>query len=81
MDNSIRKAIIIQPIFELGGVNSSLWNLLNVAWTMNKTTFQKKRWIKELVIRKPFDEIESNIHQLLRQSEQNLNAIEMKDLY
>ncbi len=31
VDNNICKAIIIQPTFESNGVNSKIWNFINIA--------------------------------------------------
>ena len=35
IENGINKAILIQPNFEIDGVNSKKWSLTLVAWTYN----------------------------------------------
>jgi len=78
-DGKIRKAIIIQPNFEVTGVNQSIWNLLNVAWLDNKFPHEKT-WSKHLVEKKDFSFIENAITELLSESIKNLNKITIEDL-
>tara|TARA_R110000868_G_scaffold260489_5_gene518646 strand:- start:43 stop:417 length:375 start_codon:yes stop_codon:yes gene_type:complete len=80
VDNRILKAIIIQPTFELNGVNSEKWNFINVAWYDDLGTFKRIKWNFKLVDRKDFAVINSNIDDLLLKSEFNLTKIEISDL-
>jgi len=79
-ENEMRKAIIIQPTFTAKGVNSSLWNFINIAWTERNGIAVKPGWQKCLIEKKDFSEIEKEIDDLLIKSEQNLKGIEIKDL-
>lgn len=79
-ENEIRKAIIIQPTFTQAGVNLSLWNFINIAWTLRNGIAVKPGWHQYLIEKKDFSEIEDEIEQLLITSEQNLIAITIKDV-
>lgn len=79
-DNQIRKAIIIQPEFTANGVDSSLWNFINIAWIEQNGIAVKPGWQSYLIDKKDFSEIESKIDQLLIKSEQNLKDIVIKDV-
>jgi hypothetical protein len=79
-DGEIRKAIIIQPTFEATGVNSSIWNFINIAWTEKNGLAVKPGWIKTLIDKSDFKEIEENIDNLLFTSEENLKNIRIEDL-
>jgi hypothetical protein len=80
VDNQIKKAIIIQPTFELNGVNSSIWNLINIAWIEKTGVAHKPGWTKMLVDKQDFTEIENNIDELLSQSEKNLSNVKIEDV-
>jgi len=80
VENDIRKAIIIQPDFEHTGVNSNVWNFLNIAWFNNDHSLLRPQWIKILLDKVDFAIIDKNIDQLLYDSEANLTKIQMKDL-
>jgi hypothetical protein len=80
IDNGIMKAIIIQPNFEVNGVNSNIWNFLNVAIFDDGYSFSRPKWISVLVDKKDFSFIEDNIDELLFKSEENLLNILFKDL-
>lgn len=79
-DNKIRKAIIIQPTFTANGVDSSLWNFINIAWIEQNGIPVKPGWQSYLVDEKDFSEIENKIDQLLIKSEQNLKNIIIEDI-
>ena len=79
-DNQIKKAIIIQPTFTAKGVDSSLWNFINIAWIEQNGIAIKPGWQSCLIDKKDFSEIEKQIDQLLTKSEQNLKSVEIKDL-
>ncbi|MFT5820068.1 MAG: hypothetical protein ACI8ZM_001302 [Crocinitomix sp.] len=79
-DSGILKAIIIQPTFKISGVDSKIWNFINFAWYYDKEAVGKKQWMKIWVEKKKFSIIESNIDDLLFQSEQTLLNIVMADL-
>ena len=79
-DNEINKAIIIQPNFEATGVNSSIWNFINIAWHDDAHSVKRPQWINILVDKGEFEMIEKNIDELLFQSEENLKKIKMEDL-
>ncbi|MAL58538.1 MAG: hypothetical protein CMC14_00670 [Flavobacteriaceae bacterium] len=80
IDNGINRAIIIQPTFELSGVNSEIWNFLNIAWINDLSVHPRPNWQKFLVEKKPFKLIEKNIDELLKTSENKLTNIKMTDL-
>lgn len=79
-ESQIKKAIIIQPTFTAKGVDSSLWNFINVAWIEHNGVPIKPGWQSCLIDKKDFSEIEKQIDQLLTKSEQNLKGIEIKDV-
>jgi hypothetical protein len=80
IENGINKAIIIQPTFEITGVNSEIWNLINIAWYDDSKSITRPQWIKNLVEKKDFEFIKNNIDELLLVSENNLEKIKMSDL-
>jgi hypothetical protein len=80
IDNGINKAIIIQPNFEDKGVNSSIWNFINIAWFDDATSVKRPQWIKILVDKGKFESIQNNIDNLLLDSEKNLTKITFNDL-
>src|SRR5512139_132699 len=55
IDNKINKAIIIQPNFEANGVNSTIWNFINIAWLFNEGLTKNKKWIENLVEKGKFE--------------------------
>ncbi len=79
-EDGIRKAIIIQPTFEAVGVNSSLWNFINIAWVVKHGIPQKPGWKKKLIVQKDFNEIEEAIDNLLKESVKNLQKVSLKDI-
>jgi hypothetical protein len=79
-ENLVRKAILIQPNFESTGVNSTIWNFTNIAWTMNNGVAIKPGWTKKLVDKGSFEFIESNIDELLNESRDNLSKIQITDV-
>lgn len=78
--NDIRKAIIIQPSFELTGVNSNRWSFINIAWIEKIKSGFKPKWVKILVEKQEFSIIEEGIDELLINSVENLNRITEIDL-
>lgn len=80
IDNGINKAIIIQPTFGISGVNSKIWNFINIAWYDDSKSIIRPQWIKNLVEKKEFEFIKNNIDDLLLVSENNLEKIKMSDL-
>ena len=80
IDNGIVKAIIIQPNFEVNGVNSNIWNFINVAIFDDGYSFSRPKWINILVDQNDFAFIEDNIDELLLKSEKKLLNISFKDL-
>ena len=80
LDNEINKAIIIQPTFEVSGVDSSLWNFVNLAWTKKNGVAQKPGWSKNLVLKEDFDIIEKSIDKLIDESIRNLQCISIADV-
>jgi len=80
VDRNIFKAIIIQPTFESKGVNQKIWNFINIAWSDFNDEGHRPQWIKLLIEKKKFEIIESDIDQLLTQSESNLINISEEDL-
>lgn len=80
IENNIMKAIIIQPNFEATGVNSKIWNFINIAMYDDGLSISRSKWMEILVDQKDFTFIEDNIDKLLLKSEENLSNISMKDL-
>ena len=80
IDNEINKAIIIQPNFEATGVNSAIWNFINIAWYDDAHSVKRPQWMNILVDKGEFEKIEADIDGLLFQSEENLKKIRMQDL-
>ncbi|GIQ57918.1 hypothetical protein Flavo103_10540 [Flavobacterium collinsii] len=80
IESDIMKAIIIQPNFEANGVNSNIWNFVNVAIYDDGFSVSRPKWIEILVDQKDFIFIAENIDELLLKSEENLSNISMKDL-
>ncbi|MFH6997326.1 hypothetical protein ACHRVZ_05285 [Flavobacterium sp. FlaQc-57] len=80
VENDIMKAIIIQPNFEINGVNSNIWNFINLATYDDGFSISNPKWIEVLVDQKDFSFIDDNIDNLLLKSEENLSNISIKDL-
>lgn len=70
------KAIIIQPNFESNGVNSNIWNFINIAIYDDGLSISRPKQIERLV----GSFIDENIDKLLLKSEENLSNISMEDL-
>ena len=73
IENDINKAILIQPNFEIDGMNSKKWNLTLVAWTYNHIE-DIIQWIDYLVEEKNFEVIENNIEDFLKISYKKLKS-------
>jgi hypothetical protein len=80
IENGIMKAIIIQPNFEVNGVNSNIWNFINLAIYDDGLSISNPKWMKILVDQKDFSFVEDKIDDLLLTSEENLSNISIKDL-
>lgn len=80
VENGIMKAIIIQPNFESNGVNSNIWNFINLAIYDDGLSISNPKWMDRLVDQKDFTFIDDNIDKLLLKSEENLSNISMEDL-
>jgi hypothetical protein len=80
IENHIMKAIIIQPNFESNGVNSNIWNFINLAIFDDGLSISNPKWMEILVDQKDFIFIDDNIDKLLLKSEQNLSNISIEDL-
>lgn len=78
--NGICKAILIQPNFEENGVNEEFWNFVLVSWSTGELQTRENVWTKNLISNKPFQEIESNIENLLNTAMETLHKIETNDL-
>lgn len=78
--NGISKSILIQPNFEENGVNEEFWNFVLVSWSKGKLQTRENIWTKNLIRNKPFQEIESNIENLLNIAIETLHKIEINDL-
>ena len=79
IENGINKAILIQPNFEIDGINSKKWNLTLVAWTYNDIE-DRIQWIDYLVVEKNFEVIENNIEDFLKISYKKLKSIKIDNL-
>lgn len=79
IENVINKAILIQPNFEIDGINSKKWNLTLVAWTYNHIE-DRIQWIDYLVEEKNFEVIENNIEDFLKISYKKLKSIKIDNL-
>lgn len=80
LEDNIHKAIIIQPTFELNGVNSELWNFINFAWINDLTSHPRPQWKQYLAEQEPFYIIERNIDSFLKKSKEDLGNIKYSDL-
>jgi len=79
-DSGLKKAIIIQPYFGSRGVDTAKWSLINIAWIMKKGVAQKPGWKRILIKNENFSKIENNILELLKQSVDNLESVEFKEV-
>ena len=66
--NNKNKAILIQPTFEVEGINKKLWNFTTIYWFYDSITGERISDTKNLIIQKDFITIEKNIDHLLNQS-------------
>jgi hypothetical protein len=80
IENKIMKAIIIQPNFEANGVNSNIWNFINIAIYDDGFSISSPKWMEVLVDQKDFIFIDENIGKLLLKSEENLSNISIESL-
>ena len=80
VNGGMMKAIIIQPNFEDTGVNSDIWNFINIALFDDGHSASIPKWIKRLVDQEKFENIERNIDGLLKESKDNLAKIQLEDL-
>lgn len=80
IENDIMKTIIIQPNFEANGVNSNIWNFINLAIYDDGFSISRPKWIERLIDQKDFIFIDENIDKLLLKSEENLSNISIEDL-
>jgi len=80
VENSIHKAIIIQPNFTSTGVDSTKWSFINLAWITKKGIAQKPGHRITLIEKGDFDEIEYRINELLSQSITNLQTVKLSDI-
>lgn len=82
-DGVIQKAILIQPLFEISGVNENWWSVKAVAWydQTHPKEWKRFRWHKHFAENQPFEVIEQTIDALLTFAENELTAITMDDLY
>lgn len=77
-ENGIRKAIIIQPTFEITGVDSSRWNFNLVAW---KGIGAKRLALHEsLAYQVKFSVINDNIDLYLEKGVEFLKRVTIEDL-
>jgi hypothetical protein len=79
-DSLFVKAIIIQPHLDPTGLDSTAWDLTNVAWLENRKAGEKRSYVKNLLTKVKFEVIEKKIDQFLSQSEKNLQEIKIEDL-
>ena len=56
--NDINRAIIIQPNFEINGVNSQIWNFINIAWYDDGKSINRPQWYRNLAEKEKFENIE-----------------------
>lgn len=82
IDGSIGKAIIITPNFENKNIDSPNWDFVNLAWLESDALTRKERpfWQKHLLTKVRVEKIDSSIHELLKQSLDNLSAIKESHL-
>lgn len=79
-ENGIKKAIIVQPTFTSDGVDSSLWNFINLAWTELNGIPQKPGWKCTLIVEDDFGNIDDKIDLLIHQSKLNLLSVTLEDV-
>lgn len=80
LDNGVHKAIIIQPTFELAGVNAELWNFTILAWDLTPSGTRNNSWVKKVIHQQDFCKIENGIVDLLNNAVNDLEKISKKDL-
>ncbi len=80
IDGQIKKAIIIQPVFESRGVNSALWNFFIIAWVEKNGVPKLPAWERTLIAESDFQTIKDSIDDLLIVSENKLKRIQIEDL-
>ncbi|UOQ53579.1 hypothetical protein [Hymenobacter cellulosivorans] len=73
-------AVIIQPTFELKGVDTSKWNVRVVAWKNISSGSGRLAVGQDLVVGRPFPEIEARIDELLDEAGTYLNSLHSRDL-
>lgn len=66
--NNKNKAIIIQPTFEVDGINKNLWNFTAIYWFYDSITGERISDYIDVLSKKEFTTIENNIDELLNQS-------------
>lgn len=66
--NNKNKAIIIQPTFEVDGINKNLWNITAIYWFYDSITGERISDYIDVISKKEFTSIENNIDELLNQS-------------
>jgi hypothetical protein len=79
-DNEICKAIIIQPTFRATGVDSTMWNMISIAWFEDIDSKTRLQWVEDLICEKEFKYIESDIEKLIEKSYVNLSRLTINDL-
>lgn len=79
IDGNIIKSIIIQPNFEYSGVNATIWNFINIAIFDDGYVATPQTWIKKLVDKEKFENIERDIDFLLQESKNNFERIKPGD--
>lgn len=82
IDGNIGKGIIISQNFENRNIDTPEWNFINLAWLSKKVSSPNGQsfWRKDLLLKVPLKNIETNIDQLIKTSLENLSAIKESDL-
>ena len=80
MDEDLHKAIIIQPNFTIGGVDSSKWNFIMLAFCYDKESGRRIKWLNHLAKNKKFEWIEFQLDDFLDEAKRQLTIIKHADL-
>lgn len=79
-DNRLGKAVFIQQHSDINGVDTTAWDLSNLAWLQDTQAIVKPTFVKNLLTKVNFQIIEKDIVQLLSKSDKVLLAVKLEDL-
>ena len=79
-DGRLGKAVIIQQHNDIKGVDTTAWDILNLAWLEDTQLIAKPTYVKYLLTKVDFQIIERNIEQQLNKSEKSLSMVKVDSL-